>query len=114
MCACCKQTESDDVTFYSKSTSVLAQRDMRGSSEDSNGDRENDALTRALQTKEQRGRVHGVCRKLTWKDGFVEHKSMYRKRKMTTTPLVDIEELNRQQRREVLGDLRSILEASGI
>jgi hypothetical protein len=39
---------------------------------------------------------------------------MYRKQKMTSTPLVDVEELKRQLRREVLGDLRPILEAQGI
>jgi hypothetical protein len=33
---------------------------------------------------------------------------------MTSTPHVDVEELKRQLRREVLGDLRPILEASGI
>jgi hypothetical protein len=35
-------------------------------------------------------------------------------RKMTSTPQVDMEELKRQLRRDVLGDLRPILEASGI
>jgi hypothetical protein len=35
---------------------------------------------------------------------------MYQKRKMTSTPHVDVEELKRQLRREVLGDLRPILE----
>jgi hypothetical protein len=44
----------------------------------------------------------------------VEHKSMYRKQKMTSTPQVDMEELKRQLRREVLGDLKPILEAWGI
>jgi hypothetical protein len=39
---------------------------------------------------------------------------MYQKQKTTSTPQVDIEELNGQLRREVLGDLRPILEASGI
>jgi hypothetical protein len=39
---------------------------------------------------------------------------MYRKWKMTLTPHVDVEELKRQLRRKVLGDLRPILEASGI
>jgi hypothetical protein len=33
---------------------------------------------------------------------------------MTSTPQVEVEELKRQLRREVLGDLRHILEASGI
>jgi hypothetical protein len=51
---------------------------------------------------------------MTWKEGFPEHKSMYQKWKMTSTPLVDVEELKRQLRREVLGDLRPILETSGI
>jgi hypothetical protein len=39
---------------------------------------------------------------------------MYRKRKTTLTPQVDVEELKRQLRREVLEDMRHILEASGI
>jgi hypothetical protein len=39
---------------------------------------------------------------------------MYQKQKTTSTPLVDVEELKRQLRIEVLGDLRPILEASGI
>jgi hypothetical protein len=87
---------------------------LRESSEDSNGERENDALSKALQTNEQQGRVRGVSSKMTWKEGFLEHKSMYWKSKMTSTPHVDVEELKRQLRREVLGDLRPILEASGI
>jgi hypothetical protein len=64
----------------------VALRALRESSEDSNDERENDALTKVLQTKEQRGRVRGVSSKLTWNEGFLEHKSMYRKRKMTLTP----------------------------
>jgi hypothetical protein len=48
-----KLTELGDVSFYSYNTSEVAQRALRESSEDSNGERENDALTRALQTKEQ-------------------------------------------------------------
>jgi hypothetical protein len=52
------------------STLEVAQRALRESSEDSNDERENDALTKALQTKEQRGCVRGVCSKLTWKEGF--------------------------------------------
>jgi hypothetical protein len=90
------------------------QRVLRDSSEDSNGERENDALTKALQTKEQQGRVRGVSSKLTLMEGFLEHKSIYQKYKMTSTPHVDVEEEIRQLRREVLGDLRSILEAQGI
>jgi hypothetical protein len=70
MCARSKLTKSDDVSFYSQGTSEVAQRDLRERSKDSNGERENDALTKALQTKEQRGRVHGVSSKLTWKEVF--------------------------------------------
>jgi hypothetical protein len=43
-----KLTESDDVSFYSQSTADVAQRALRESSEDSNGERENDALSKAL------------------------------------------------------------------
>jgi hypothetical protein len=39
---------------------------------------------------------------------------MYWKWKMISTPHVDMEELKRQLRREVLGNLRPILEAQGI
>jgi hypothetical protein len=39
---------------------------------------------------------------------------MYQKQKTTSTPQVDMKELKRQLRREVLGDLRPILEAQGI
>jgi hypothetical protein len=77
MCACSKLTESGDVSFYSQSTSEVVQMALRESSKDSNGETENDALAKALQTKEQRGRVHVVSRKLTWKLGFSKHKSMY-------------------------------------
>jgi hypothetical protein len=51
---------------------------------------------------------------MTCKRSFSEHKSMYQKQKITSTPQVDMEELKRQLRREVLGDLRPILEAQGI
>jgi hypothetical protein len=36
---------------------------------------------------------------------------MYQKQKMTSTPQVDVEELKRQLKRELLGDLKPILEA---
>jgi hypothetical protein len=39
---------------------------------------------------------------------------MYRKQKMISTPHVDMEELKRQLRRELLGDMRPRLEAQGI
>jgi hypothetical protein len=80
-----KMIGSDNVSFYSQSTLEVAQMDSSESSEDSNGESENDALTKALQNKEQRGHVHGVSSKLTWKDGFSEHKSTHQKRKMTST-----------------------------
>jgi hypothetical protein len=114
MCSRSKLTESGNVSFYNQRTSKVAQRALRESSEDSNGERKTDALTKTLQTKEQRGRVRGVSSKLAWKEGFLEHKSMYRKRKTTSTSQVDMEELKRQLRRELLGDLRPILEAQGI
>jgi hypothetical protein len=60
-----KLTESGNVSFYNHSTSEVAQRALRESSEDSNGERENDAVTKALQTKEQRGHVCGVSSKFT-------------------------------------------------
>jgi hypothetical protein len=60
-----KLTESGDVSFYSQSTSKVAQRALMEGSEDLNDEKENDALTRALQTKEQRGCVRGVASKLT-------------------------------------------------
>jgi hypothetical protein len=67
MYACSKLAESYDVSFYSQSTSEVAQRALRESSEDSNGERKNDTLTKVLQTKEQRGRIRGVSSKLIWK-----------------------------------------------
>jgi hypothetical protein len=85
-----KLTELGDVILYSQSTADIAQRTLRESSEDSNGEREND-----LHTKEQRDHVCGVFGKMTLKEGFLEHKSIYRKRKMTSTPQVDVEELKR-------------------
>jgi hypothetical protein len=91
MLARSKLTESDDVSFYIQSTSEVAQRALRESSEDSNGERENDTLTKALQTKVQRGRVRGVSSKLIWKEGFLKYKSMYQKWKMTLTSQVDVE-----------------------
>jgi hypothetical protein len=103
-------TESGDVSYYSQSTSDVTQRALRESSEDSNGEKKNDTLSKALQTKEQRGRVRGVSSKVTWKEGFSEHKSMYQKRKTTSTPQVDVEELKRQLR---MGGSRRP-EASGI
>jgi hypothetical protein len=60
-----KLTESGDISFYSQSTSEVAQRALRESSEDSNDERENDNVTKALQTMEQRGCVRGVSNKLT-------------------------------------------------
>jgi hypothetical protein len=109
-----KLTESGDASFYRQSTVDVTHRALRESSEDSNSERKNDALSKALQTKEQWDRVRGVSNKVTWKEGFLKHKSMYQKWKTTSTPQVDVVELKRQLRREVLGDLRPILEASVI
>jgi hypothetical protein len=85
MCARSKLIESINASFYSQSTSKLAQTSLRKSSEDSNGERENNTLTKDLQTKEQRRHVRGVSSKLTRKVGFMEHKSMYQKQKTTST-----------------------------
>jgi hypothetical protein len=60
-----KLIESGDVSFYSHSTSEVAQRTLRESSEDSNDERENNSLIKAWQTKGQRDRVLGVSSKLT-------------------------------------------------
>jgi hypothetical protein len=65
MCAYSKLTESGDVSYYSQSPTDIAQRALTESSEHSNGERENDALSKSLQTKEQQGRVHGVSSKVT-------------------------------------------------
>jgi hypothetical protein len=74
----------------------VAQRGLRESSQGSNEDeRENDALSRALGTKEQRGHVRGVSSKITWKEGFLAHNSSYQKRKMVSSAMVDIEEIKR-------------------
>jgi hypothetical protein len=81
-----KLTESDDVSFYSQSTVEVAQKALRESSDNSNSERENDTLSKTLQTKEKRGHVRGVSSKVTWKEDFLQHKSMYRKRKITSTP----------------------------
>jgi hypothetical protein len=51
---------------------------------------------------------------LTWKEGFLEHKSIYQKRKTTSTPQVAMEEMKRQLKRDLLGDLKPILEVDGI
>jgi hypothetical protein len=45
-----KLTKSGDVYIYSHSTAEVAQRALRESSEVSNGERENGALSKALQT----------------------------------------------------------------
>jgi hypothetical protein len=52
MCARFKLIELGDVSFYGQSTPEVAQRALRESSEDSNGERGNDTLTKALQTME--------------------------------------------------------------
>jgi hypothetical protein len=42
----------------------VAQMALRERNEYSNGERANDTLSKALQTKEQRGHVHGVSSKV--------------------------------------------------
>jgi hypothetical protein len=75
-----KLTEIGEITYYNHSTKKVVQRGLRESSQGSNEDeRENDSLSRALGTKEQRGRVRGVSNKLPWNEGFLTHKSSYRK-----------------------------------
>jgi hypothetical protein len=65
MCARSKLTESGNVSFYSHSTSEVAEKALRESSKDTNGERENDALSKDIQTMEQRGRVRGVSSMVT-------------------------------------------------
>jgi hypothetical protein len=48
-----KLIESGDVSFYSQNTTDVAQRALRESGKGSNGERGNDALSKALRTKEQ-------------------------------------------------------------
>ena len=115
MRARCKLTESGTIDYFSPSAEQVAQRALRDSSQGSNeGEREHDTLTRALGNVEQRGRVRGVSSKLTWKEGFPEHKPSYRKWKGGPSSTVDIEEIKRQVRRGLLGDLKPILESQGL
>jgi hypothetical protein len=84
-----KLADIGEITYYNQSTEEVAQRGLRESSQISNEDeRENDALSRALGTKEQQGRVHGVSSKLMWKEGFPAHKSSYQKWKMVSSAMV--------------------------
>jgi stress response protein SCP2 len=46
-----KLTESGDASFYSQSTSEVAQRALRESNEDSNGERDNDAITKPYKPR---------------------------------------------------------------
>jgi hypothetical protein len=104
-----KLTEIGEIIYYNQSTKEVAQRGLRESSQGSNEDeRVNDAISRALETKEQGGRVRGVSCKLTWNDGFPAQKSSYQKRKMVSSTTVDIEEMKRQVKIQLLGDLKPI------
>jgi hypothetical protein len=110
-----KLTEIGEITYYNKSTEEVVQRGLRESSQGSNEDEwENDAFSGALGTKEQRGRVRGVSSKLTWNEGFQAHKSSYWKQKMVPAAMVDIEEIKRQVRIQLVGDLRPIFESQGL
>jgi hypothetical protein len=55
-----------------------------------------------------------VSSKLTWNEGFLAHKSSYRKQKMVPSTMVDIEEIKQQVRIQLLGDLRPIFESQGL
>jgi hypothetical protein len=93
----------------------VAQSILREGNQDSNkGDKENNALTNALGTTDQQGCVHGVLSKLTSKKGFLQNKSRYCKWKTSSSPMADMEELKRQLRMELLGDLKPIFEYEGI
>jgi hypothetical protein len=115
MCARSKLIEIGKITYYNQSTKEVVQRGLRESNQGSNEDEsENDALSRALGTKEQRCRVHGVSSKLTWNESFPVYKLSYRKRKMVPSATVDIEEIKRQVSIQLLGDLRPIFESQGL
>jgi hypothetical protein len=108
-------TEDGSISFYSTSAEEVAQRALMESSQGSNeGEREFDALTRALGTREQRGRVRGVSSKLTWKKGFPEHRGSYRKRTRVSSSQVDIEEIKRELKMEMFGELKPIFESQGL
>jgi hypothetical protein len=110
-----KLTEDGNINYYSTSAEKVAQRALMESSQGSNeGVREFDALTRALGTREQRGRVRGVSSQLTWKEGFPEHKGRYRKRTRDSSSKVDIDEIKRQVKMEMFGELKTIFESQGL
>jgi hypothetical protein len=110
-----KLTEDGNINFYSTSAEEVAQRALMESSQGSNeGVREFDALTRALGTREQRGRVRGVSSQLTWKEGFPEHKGRYRKRTRDSSSKVDIDEIKKQVKMEMFGELKTIFESQGL
>jgi hypothetical protein len=107
--------EDGSISFYSTSAEEVAQRALMESSQGSNeGEREFDALTRALGTYEQRGRVRGVSSQMTWKEGFSEHKGSYRKRTRVSSSKVDIEEIKRELKMEMFGELKPIFESQGL
>jgi hypothetical protein len=90
-----KLTEIGEITYYNQSTEEVVQKGLRESSQGSNEDeRENDTLSRALGTKEQRCRVCGVSSKLTWNEGFPTHKSSYRKQKMVPSERLTLRRSN--------------------
>jgi hypothetical protein len=110
-----KLTEIGKITYYTQSTKEVAQMGLRESSQGSNEDeRENHVLSRALGSKEQQGYVRGVSSKLTWNEGFLAHKSSYRKQKMVPSAKVDIEKIKRQVRIQLLRDLMPIFESQGL
>jgi hypothetical protein len=113
--------EDDSISFYSTSGEEVAKRALMESIQGSNeGEREFDALTRALGTHEQRGRVPGISSQLIWKEGFPEHKGSYRKRTRVSSSKVVIEEIKRELKKEIsmemkmFGELKPIFESQGL
>jgi hypothetical protein len=99
--------EDGSISFYNTSAEEVAQRALMESSQGSNeGEREFDAHTRTLGTREQRGRVRGVSSQLTWKEGLPERKGSYRKRTRVSLSKIDIEEIKRELKMEMFGELK--------
>jgi hypothetical protein len=55
-----------------------------------------------------------VSSKLTWNEGFLAHKSSYQKRKMVPSAMVGIEDIKRQVRIQLVGNLTPIFESQGL
>jgi hypothetical protein len=97
-----KLIKSGDVSYYSQSTVDVAQRALRESNEDSN-----EMTPSARPYKPRCNEAVFMVFLVRWPGRRIFQNTN------PSTPQVDVE-LKRQLRREVLGDLRPILEASGI